>query len=69
MISRILTALKQRRVWASIGAIIAFGLPAIGYNAGFDGNVFVDSVMKIIEGVGGLIAIALPIWSYYKPKK
>ena len=62
-------ALKQRRIWASIGAIIAFTLPIFGYNGSFDSNTFTDSILAIIQATSSLVAIFLPIWSYYKPKK
>ena len=65
---KILEILKQRRVWAGICALIAFVLPLFGVTATIDVNGAVDAIMKVIEGLSSILAIGLPLWSYFKPK-
>lgn len=62
---KLLFILKQRRIQASILAIIAFALP----EANIDPNSILDAIAKVIEAISTLGAVLLPIWSYIKPKK
>ena len=60
--------LKQRRIWAGICAFVAFILPFFGVSLSFNVEGTIDSIMKVIEAVSGLLAIILPIISYFRPK-
>ena len=66
---QILELLKQRRIWASIFGAIAILLPLFGVHFTFDTTNYTDAVMAFINGLCGLLAIILPIISYFKPKK
>jgi len=66
---QIMEILSQRRTWASIGGTIALVLNLFGIDASFDPNTFTEAIMQVIQAVGGLAAILLPLWSYFKPKK
>jgi len=61
--------LKQRRIWAGLSATIAFFLPLTGYTSDFNHEQLTDVIMALINSISGILAIILPIWSYYKPKK
>lgn len=65
----ILELLKQRRIWTGLFAFIAFMLPLCGVHMDLDVANLTDAVMKVIEAVCSLMAIVLPIISYYKPKQ
>ncbi len=60
---------KQRRVWASFFAIIAFVLPLLGVNLNIDQDSLTDAFVNFIEALSGLLAVLLPIWSYFFPKE
>jgi len=64
---QILELLKQRRVWASIAALLAIALPLAGYTD-FSADSLVEAIMTVINGISAVAAIILPIWSYLKPK-
>lgn len=59
--------LKQRRIWASIAAVIALALPMFGYTD-LNPESLTESIMSVVNGISALMAIILPIWSYLKPK-
>lgn len=61
----ILDVLKQRRIWASLLALVAVLLPEANINP----DTIINSVINVIEAVSALGAVILPIWSYLKPKK
>jgi len=61
--------IKQRRIWAGLFATIALLLPVFGYNGEFNPDVATDVIMALVEAVSGVLAVILPIWSYYKPKQ
>lgn len=60
--------LQQRRIWAGIFASIAFIISAFGIQMGFDATVWTEAVMKLVEAISGLMAVILPLVSYFKPK-
>jgi len=61
--NKLITILKQRRLWASLCGIISIAIPV------FNSEVALDSIMGIIEGLSALATIVLPLWSYLKPKQ
>ena len=65
----IIVLLQQRRIWAGIFGAIAFILPLLGISLTLDVNGIVDAILKLVEAISGLMAVALPIISYFKPKK
>lgn len=62
---KLLDILKQRRIWASLLAVIALVLPEANINP----DSIINSVVNVIEALSALGAVLLPIWSYLKPKK
>lgn len=66
--NKILELLKQRRVWAGLFATIALILPLVGVNISLDANSLTDAVMKLVDAISSLLAIILPLLSYFKPK-
>lgn len=68
MYSKIITLLSQRRIWAGIAGVIVMLLNLMDVDVGFNATNFVDAGLKIIEAIGSVAIVILPIWSYLKPK-
>jgi len=66
---QILEILKQRRIWAGIFGAIAFILPMFGVSLALDVNGITDAIMVLIQAISGIVAVAFPIISYFKPKQ
>jgi hypothetical protein len=66
--SKIITILSSRRVWAAIGGAISLILSLSGSHIGFDPNTFTNAIMSLVNDISALAAIILPLWSLISPK-
>ena len=59
---------QSRRVWSSIAALIAVGLPLFGYKD-FNAESFTNAALSAVEALSLGASIILPVISWFKPKK
>jgi hypothetical protein len=67
--NKLIDILKQRRVWASIFALVSISLRAFAPDLSFDEEKATELVLTLIQTLSDLGMVLLPLWSYLKPKK
>ena len=67
--TQVLNILKQRRVWASLCALISIFLRAFAPDVDFNEEQATELIMTLIQTISDLGMVMLPLWSYFKPKK
>jgi hypothetical protein len=63
------TILKQRRVWASIFALISIGMRAFAPDLEFDEERATELTLLLIQTLSDIGMVFLPLWSFFRPKK
>lgn len=66
---KILELLQQRRIWAGLFAVVAFILPMFGVTLAIDADGLTEAFLQFFQALSGLLAVILPILSYFKPKQ
>ena len=73
---KLIEILNQRRVWSGIVATATVLFGWLGLDFVQDPNTLIDllanfgvALAKVIEALGALVAGALALWSYIKPKE
>jgi hypothetical protein len=66
---KVITILKQRRVWASIFALISISMRAFAPDLEFDEERATEVTLLLIQTLSDIGMVMLPLWSFFKPKK
>jgi len=66
---KLLTLLKQRRIWASLFALLSISLRAFAPDLEFDEERATELTLTLIQTLSDIGMVMLPLWSFFKPKK
>ena len=61
--------LKQRRMWASLFALLSINLRVFFPGLEFDEEKATELILTLIQTLSDIGMVLLPIWSLLKPKK
>jgi hypothetical protein len=66
---KLLTLIKQRRIWASLFALLSISLRAFAPDLEFDEERATELTLLLIQTLSDMGMVMLPLLSYLNPKK